>query len=303
MVADRVSLHRRSLLVGGAAVFLSTGTKGAFALSADPPLIHRDYALDRKRFRTNILKPGPAPEAGASLANKPDGAQIVDYRSGSLGLMAWRSAPGVGKKKPSVLLLHGGNALGAIHWEMARLFLQAGYVIMMPALRGENGLPGSFSGFYDETDDVIAAAQTLAVQPDVDPKRMFLAGHSIGGTMTMLAAMSSPLFRGASAFSGNPNAFSFFNRYPEDIRFDTTDQREFEMRSAVCYAASFKCPILLSRNEGSVGANAMTELTANRAKAAGRSMVHMTVPGDHFSAIPEQIKHSLAFFAKLGSGA
>ena len=299
MVAQTISLHRRGLIAGGASALLFAGTKGALALPVEPPSIHRDYALDRKIFRTKLLKPGPAPEAGEPLSKTPEGAQIVEYRSGALKLLAWRSAPGPGKKKPAVLLLHGGNALGHVHWEMAQLFLQEGYVVMMPALRAENGLPGAFSGFYDETDDVLAAAQTLAAQADVNPKRIFVAGHSIGGTMTMLAAMSSPLFKGASAFSGNPNAFAFFNRFPEDIRFDTENPREFEMRSAVCYATSFKCPVLLSRNEGPAGPNAMLALTVSRAKAAGSHMESATVPGDHFSAIPEQIKHSLAFFAKL----
>ena len=77
---------------------------------------------------------------------------------------------------------------------------------MMPALRGENGLPGDFSGFYDETSDVLAAADVLRAQPGVDPERLYLAGHSVGGTLTLLAAMASPMFRAASAFSGSADA-------------------------------------------------------------------------------------------------
>ena len=46
------------------------------------------------------------------------------------------------------------------------------------ALRGENGQPGAFSMFYDEVEDVLAAAEYLAKLPDVDPARVFVSGHS-----------------------------------------------------------------------------------------------------------------------------
>jgi len=42
--------------------------------------------------------------------------------------------------------------------------------------------------YHDEVDDVRAAAASLAKLPFVDPGRVFLAGHSAGGTLTMLAA-------------------------------------------------------------------------------------------------------------------
>jgi acetyl esterase/lipase len=44
--------------------------------------------------------------------------------------------------------------------------------------------------FYDEVDDVLAAARFLANQLGVDPTQLFLAGHSVGGTTALLAAMN-----------------------------------------------------------------------------------------------------------------
>ncbi len=41
---------------------------------------------------------------------------------------------------------------------------------MMPIFRGENGQSGAFSCFYDEVDDVPAAAEYLIKQPYVDSK-------------------------------------------------------------------------------------------------------------------------------------
>lgn len=292
------SLDRRAVLMGAAAVIFTR--QPTSAAPDDPPLIVRDYALDRKGFRTRIIKPGPAPEDGDPLTDAPSGARSITYGSGKLELLAWRSLPLPAGKRPAVLMLHGGNALGQIHWDLARPYVQAGYVVMMPSLRGENGQAGIFSGFYDEVEDVLAAGHALAAEADVDPARMFLAGHSVGGTLTMLAALTTPMFRGASSLSGSPDAFAFFSRFPEDIRFDTTDPREFEMRSAICYATSFKCPTLIQRSATPARTNSVAELTANRARAAGLHVESVTVPGDHFSAVPEQISRSLAFFATLG---
>ena len=144
-----------------------------------------------------------------------------------------------------MLFLHGGNALGQGHWALVDPYVDAGYVVMIPSMRGENGQKGNFSGFYDEVDDVLSASDRLRHLPGVDPHRMFLAGHSVGGTLAMLAAMSARRFRAATPISGNPDAFAFFNRYPQDIRFDDKNPREFQMRSPVCYAHSFKCPMKL----------------------------------------------------------
>jgi poly(3-hydroxybutyrate) depolymerase len=36
--------------------------------------------------------------------------------------------------------------------------------------------------FYDEVNDVLAAADALAVQPYVDSTGIFVSGHSAGGT-------------------------------------------------------------------------------------------------------------------------
>jgi dipeptidyl aminopeptidase/acylaminoacyl peptidase len=304
MTFDAFRLNRRGFLGGMAASAFVTAGAWAAGFPATPPLIASDYAVDRKSFHSHLLKRGPAPDDGDPLT-PPEGAQLLHYHSGDLVLSAWRSLPrGTDKaNRPAILFLHGGNALGDGHWDLARPYIKAGYVALVPALRAENGQGGAFSGFYDETGDVLAAADALASQPDVDRSRIFVAGHSVGGTLALLAALSTTTFRGAASFSGNPSAFAFFRRFPEDIRFDAGDIREFEMRSAVCYATSFKCPVLMMHGTGEAQMDASSSLTASRARAAGLQVESETVPGDHFSALPEETRRSLAFFARLGSGA
>ena len=290
-------INRRNVLAAAAAGLCLSDA--AAAADEEPPLIREDYALARQRFQTRLLERGPAPDEAQPLT-APPGARQVWYRSGSLDLVAWISdAADWGASRPAVLFLHGGNSLWQGHWDLARPYVEAGYVAMMPALRGENGLPGNFSGFYDETADVLAAAEVLRAQPGVDPARLFLAGHSVGGTLTLLGAMSTRLFRAAASFSGNPDARAFFHRFPEDIRFNSADPLEFDMRSAACFAESFKCPVLLLHGSGEHGSDAAIRLTVERSQAAGLNVQRGVIEGDHSSAIPGEAAESLRFFTSV----
>lgn len=268
-------------------------------MSVDPPLLAGDYAKERGKFRTELLNKGPAPDKYEPLV-APAGAEQIFYRSGlggELELVAWVSryerAP---KPKPAVLFLHGGNAIGQGHWRDAKAYIDAGYVLMIPSMRGENGQKGNFSGFYDEVSDVLAASDRLRHLPGVDPHRLFLAGHSVGGTLAMLTAMSTKRFRGATPISGNPDAFAFFHRYPEDIRFNAKNPREFQMRSPLCYAHSFKCPMKVMHGTEEAHFNDRAALLAKRATAGGVKIEVTTIQGNHTSALPVEVEQSIQFF-------
>ncbi|HZI89923.1 MAG TPA: S9 family peptidase, partial [Candidatus Polarisedimenticolia bacterium] len=128
----------------------------------------KDYASLRKTFRTRLLRHGPAPESD-SLPPLPEGAMALPYHSGGQRLMAWidrPASPGKGRW-PAVLFLHGGFSFGPLDWKMTRAFHDSGFVVMTPTFRGENRQGGDFTLFYDEVDDVLAAARELARQPYV----------------------------------------------------------------------------------------------------------------------------------------
>ncbi|AYG58454.1 alpha/beta hydrolase family protein [Rhizobium jaguaris] len=272
------------------------------AAMADPPLLAGDYAKERHKFRTDLLNKGPAPDKYEPLV-APSGADQIFYRSGlggELELVAWVSRyERTPKPKPAVLFLHGGNAIGQGHWLLMKPYIDAGYIVMIPSMRGENGQKGNFSGFYDEVADVLAATNRLRHLPGVDPHRLFLAGHSVGGTLAMLAAMSTKHFRAATPMSGNPDAFAFFHRYPEDIRFNAKNPREFQMRSAICYAHSFKCPLKVTHASEEANIDPRLALLAKRALAGGVKMELATVQGSHNSALPGEIEQSIQFFRSV----
>ena len=72
--------------------------------------------------------------------------------------------------------------------------------MMFPSLRGGNDNPGVREGFFGEVDDVLAAAEYLSKQAFVDPQRIYLGGHSTGGTLVLLVAECSGRFRAVFSF-------------------------------------------------------------------------------------------------------
>lgn len=264
------------------------------AAQAPAAIVGDDYAGARTVFRTKLVRTGPAPQPWAPV-RAPAGAKEIGFTSGGHSLRAWISEPKAGAAPaPAVLFLHGGFAFGGEDWDMAQPFAAAGFVVMTPILRGENGSPGAFSLFYDELDDVLAAAELLAKLPHVDPKRIYVSGHSIGGVLTMLASQASRRFRGAASLSGAPDP-TVFAKQP-GIPFDADDPTEWRMRSPLAFAASFRCPARLFYGVEETFFDAKTRETATRAKAAGLDVEAVTVEGDHFTMVARAIPRAIEFF-------
>jgi dipeptidyl aminopeptidase/acylaminoacyl peptidase len=256
-----------------------------------------DYAAARAGFKTRLVRKGPAPQRWQPVT-PPEGVLAVEYRSGGLKFRAWTHRPADDSKRhPAVLYLHGGWAFGEDDWDQAKPLRDAGFVVMAPLLRGENGQPGGFSTFYDEIDDVLAAAEHLAGLGWVDPERLYVAGHSAGGTLALLAAMASGRFRAAASVSGSPDRVAFVRSgYEDAVPFDKADLREFRVRSPVAYATSFKCPARLYYGSEEGYFDAETRRTAMLAKAGGLDVEAVVVPGDHNGCVPEALRQAVRFF-------
>jgi dipeptidyl aminopeptidase/acylaminoacyl peptidase len=265
---------------------------------------HDDYADARKHFHTKLLTRSGPPQTDP-IPVAPAGVTAITFPSGKLKLIAWINLPVDRKQKyPAVLFLHGGFGFGVEDWEMTKPLRDAGYVVLAPMLRGENDQPGNFTLFYDEVEDVLAAGKYLRSQPFVDRDRVFVAGHSIGGTMAMLASMTSHDFRGAASFSGSPDQIIFVKYgFPlAKIPFDRTDPRELQMRSPLAFAGSFKCPARIFFGTREPHFRLSSQRTAEIAHGKGLNVVAVEVEGSHFTAVPEEMKQAVAFFAELARG-
>jgi len=133
-----------------------------------------DYEAVRSTFKTTLTKTGPAPQEYEDIKITDD-AEEITYKSGELELKAWVSKYiDKSKKNPAVVYVHGDFTFREDNWDQTKEFMNLGFVVMTPMLRGENGNPGCFEFLHGEVDDIIAAGEYLANQPYIDKKIFFL---------------------------------------------------------------------------------------------------------------------------------
>ena len=157
------------------------------AISADPP-IDKAFPASMDSFQI--------PSHGAAL-------NAIAYIAAGAG------------PHPVVLLLHGfpGNEKNL---DLAQTIRRAGWTVVYFDYRGSWGTPGSFTfgGSLEDTADAIAYLRSPAnaARLRIDPKRIVLLGHSMGGFMAAYNGAHDPGIFGIGlisaanmgAMAGNP---------------------------------------------------------------------------------------------------
>lgn len=205
-----------------------------------------------------------------------------------------------GQRHPAIIWLTGGetNTLGDVWSPRARSDDQSaaayrlnGVAMMFPSLRGGNENPGQLEGFYGEVDDVLAAADWLAQQPWIDADRIYLGGHSTGGTLAFLVAEASARFRATFAFGPVGSVTRHYGR--DFVRYDlTTLPLNQAIDEALYRAPAYWMPSVRSRLfviEGTVDGNVdlLREMReSNREFQHNPNIQFVEVRGaDHFSVL------------------
>jgi acetyl esterase/lipase len=169
--------------------------------------------------------------------------------------------------------------------QSASEYRKAGVVMMFPALRGGNDNPGAKEGYFGEVDDVLAAARFLREQAFVDPYRIYLGGHSTGGTLALLAAECADDFRAVFAFgpvadpSGYPAAYNPFGRAgPSGY-----DPREAELRAPGRWLEAVRSPVfVIDGTEGN-----LADLRSMERSTKNPNLHFLAIKGtDHFRLLP-----------------
>lgn len=219
----------------------------------------------RKGFQTKLER---RPASQDPLDEPPPNLfRIVSYDS-PVGKLAAYLTPdaGDGKKRPAIVWITGGdcNSIGDV-WSLASAendqtaaqYREAGLVMMFPSLRGGNENPGKREGFFGEVDDVLAATAYLAKQPHVDAKRIYLGGHSTGGTLVLLVAAAAPadLFRAVFSF-GPVDDVAGYGPRNEYCPFDMSNFRELDLRAPGRWLHTIKTPtfVIEGNRQGNVRA-------------------------------------------------
>jgi acetyl esterase/lipase len=119
--------------------------------------------------------------------------------------------------------------------------------MMFPALRGGNDNPGVKEGFFGEVEDVLAAAAFLRQQAYIDPDRIYLGGHSTGGTLALLTAECTDRFRAVFSFGPTDNVLGYPPLYNP---FVLSDRKEVQLRSPGRWLHSIRGPVFVFEGTG-----------------------------------------------------
>jgi acetyl esterase/lipase len=243
----------------------------------------------RKGFKTTLTRrssPDTAPP------EPPQGVmRLVQYDAPVGKLAAYVTPdPGDGKKHPAIVWITGGdcNSIDEGCWQAgppendqsASAFRKAGIVMMFPALRGGNNNPGVKEGFFGEVNDVIAAAEFLKKQPYVDPTRVYLGGHSTGGTLALLVAEYTDQFRAVFSFGPVENVLGYGREY---CPFALSDRNEARLRAPGLWLHSVRSPTFVF--EGTTEGN-IDSLRTMRDTSKNPNIRFFEVKGaTHFTAL------------------
>lgn len=226
----------------------------------------------------------------------PSDVTPVHYPSRELELQAYVLKPAsAGGDAPTLVYFHGDFALHTRDLIWCRPFVEAGFVVMLPTLRAENGNPGDFELLDGEVDDALAAVRWLSAQPGVDPQRVFTLGHSVGGALSALLSLRDEAQVVATASIGGvyvPGTFARWAAREQDrdlIRFDPTDPRETERRVLGPQVASMVHPhvAFIGRDDSVFASHAQQIRT--QAAAVGAPFSYQMVEGDHMTSVPHAI--------------
>ena len=249
------------------------------------------FLTRRNTYETQLRERGPAP---AKYRDHPPPGHIteVTYPSGELELRAWLQTPGWGSgQSPALVYFHGDFAFGPDDMQVVEPFVEAGFVVMTPMLRGENGNPGDFELLWGEVDDGRAAIQWLAQQPDINPKRIYAFGHSIGGGVAAMLSLYPELPLRTTGSCGGIYVPETFQRWAKSernsklVRFDASDPRETQLR-----VLGPNVPWMVHRHVAYVGDDDPW-FVDNAAAVEARAWEHgkpfelVMVPGTHMSSL------------------
>lgn len=265
--------------------------------------VDRSLTAERAGFATEVSVPPtdlPMPQPPAELFRR----HVYDEARGLVAFVT--PDPGDAGKHPAILWITGGdcNSLDefwvdgpAQNDQSASAYRKAGVVLMFATLRGGNGSLANREVFFGEVDDVRAAGGLLAKLPYVDPERVYLGGHSTGGTLALLVAEAGGPFAGVFAF-GPVRSISTYPAGLVYADFATLPARELKLRSPMHWLDAIEVPTYLI--EGMDPPGNFSELEELCALTRNPAVFCVPVAGhDHFSVL-NTVNRALA--ARLAVG-
>ncbi|HVJ80936.1 MAG TPA: alpha/beta fold hydrolase, partial [Planctomycetia bacterium] len=246
---------------------------------------------------TNLIKRGPAPQDFETDFELPPGVRSFPYRSAGRELKAWLYLPDgdATSDRPALVYLHGGYAFGMDDMVCTKPFMEKGFVVYTPTYRGENGNPGDFEMFLGEVDDAKAAVKFLATQKHVDPKRIFVLGHSAGGAIAANLSLLDDVPAVHTASIGGLYAPSVSFILSQEAPFRFADEKEKQFRTLFGNIRHMQRRHIAYIGKGDVFVVPAFSAADAELSPAERKLVLVSVPGDH----QESLENGMREYLKL----
>ena len=168
-------------------------------------------------------------------------------------------------RRPTILEIHGGpHALyGNAFFHELQLLAARGYNVLLTNPRGSQGYGERFCsqvvGAWGDLDyqDLMAAVDLIVARPDVDPRRLGVAGGSYGGFMTNWIVSHTDRFKAAVSMRGLSNFMSMYGTsdigtyfLERELLGDPLAQLERYLRlSPITYVDRVETPLLILHAE------------------------------------------------------
>ena len=242
---------------------------------------------------TKVSYPSPAGELAGYLSTSPTAEEVGE------------------QKVPAIVWAVGGfDGIGDYVWtpqdasndQSVLPMLGQGVVVFAPSWRGQGDNPGEMELFYGEVEDLLAAVEFIKQDPRVDPSRVWIAGHSTGGTMTLLAAELGAGFRGAVSLGPWPDVTYTHQNDPLGFipwPYGEVGGTDDELRSPVRHIKSVTESVLVVMARGDVGPH--TDAFKRIAEKNSNRVGVLYVDGDHFNTV-RPVQEALVAMAKADPG-
>ena len=246
------------LVLASTLMAILSGCDNLMYQEADNEFTGKGVLESRANFQTSLIKKNN----DSFELEKPDVDFVssIEYQTSIGNMNAYIASVDSGnelRSRPAIIWIMGGLPPGggdASIWQersigndqSAKSYWKNGFVTMYPSLRGSAGNPGFQEGFYGEVDDILAAYEYLAADKRVDPKRIYLGGHSTGATLALLVAAATDKFSGVIAFGPVSNPVD----YGESTQLhDPSNLKEAALRAPINFINQIRIPTIVVEGE------------------------------------------------------
>ena len=199
-------------------------------------------------------------------------------------------------------------------------YVRAGFAVMAYELSGNLNLPQNASVKYRDLRNPIyqfiaadgglanarmAVEYVLSKVPQVDPNRLYAAGHSSAGTMALDLAVADNRIRAVAAYAPATDVVAYWGNHLDDLNRAVPGSAALASRvSPLKHVSQFNCPVFIFHaDDDRTVPNGEVQRFVDEMESAGKSIEFRRVPsGGHYnSMIREGIPQGISFFLQNGA--